>query len=161
MSGPAQAWLEAMIRPSDKRPHLGLRILGWRPPTINDRKKGGKLRKVLGRGTAEKQIAQTLVAGAEGRAESRKVWTPPERWACSITEWGYPGRDLDNVAGAYKYVIDALVREGWLPGDARKNFREFRQTHPEDGDVPAWVGNAKTHAASIVVWPVQGTEPLD
>lgn len=55
---------------------------------------------------------------------------------CPVTirfHWteGNRRRDLDNVAFAKKFVLDALVKTGKLPNDNRKFVRGFRDTFEE------------------------------
>jgi hypothetical protein len=72
--------------------------------------------------------------------------------ACSWHEGGR-GRDPDNVRAGIKFVLDALVRSGWLPyGDGPKRVLSIRDefeygVSPALVGVDVWVKERTSHAA--------------
>lgn len=78
-------------------------------------------------GAKMKQDAETMISyyirdlpKLSGPVSIRFHWTEGNR-----------RRDLDNVAFAKKFILDALVKTGKLPNDNRKFVRGFRDTFEE------------------------------
>ncbi|NJL77070.1 MAG: hypothetical protein HC892_20715 [Saprospiraceae bacterium] len=56
--------------------------------------------------------------------------TPPLRMCFTWIEASNK-RDLDNIAFAKKFILDAMVGIGFLKNDNRKNMRGFQDDFPE------------------------------
>lgn len=80
-------------------------------------------------GNNVKQDAQTLVGIALRAARLRGVRAPVRmafRWYEEDKR-----RDIDNIAFAKKFILDALVKTGILPDDSRKWLLSFVDEFPE------------------------------
>lgn len=86
-------------------------------------------------GNKVKQDAQNLVNVAIRAAKLKGVASPVRlvfRW---VEENGR--RDIDNVAFAKKFILDALVKSSILPDDSRKWVLDFKDEFPlPDADNP-------------------------
>lgn len=87
------------------------------------------------KGNALKREAQDEII----RAIKLSKIAPVERYPVHITfEWHERSRrrDLDNIASAKKFILDALQEAGILDGDGQKQIKGFRDSFciPDDWD---------------------------
>lgn len=130
MSGRVESWLTV----SDGR--VRWRIIGDRGDSPNDtgqRGRGGTWRATMRDRQAARERWRVLLLTAHGRNESRPLWPVPEFGELVVREWPR-NRDLDNIAASVKYLLDALVWDGWLVDD--RFLRRLIVERP--GPAPGW-----------------------
>lgn len=100
---------------------MNFTILG-RLPSLNEYTKANRTNIYVG-AKMKKDAQAQIKQGLQG-VTRREVLTP-----CQVRfKWYEPNekRDLDNVAFAKKFILDALVEEGILPNDSPKYVRGFQ-----------------------------------